>query len=76
MSRKPLHVVPHSNGWAVRRQNANRASSIHPMQKEAIDTVRPRAREDRTEFVIHRPDGRIRDKDSHGHDPVPPKDKK
>lgn len=25
------------------------------------------------ELVIHRPDGRIRDKDSYGHDPFPPK---
>jgi hypothetical protein len=24
-------------------------------------------------LVIHRPDGRIRDKDSHGNDPFPPK---
>jgi hypothetical protein len=26
--------------------------------------------------VIHRPDGTIRDKDSYGNDPNPPKDKK
>jgi hypothetical protein len=25
------------------------------------------------ELIIHRPDGRIRDKDSHGHDSFPPK---
>jgi hypothetical protein len=29
-----------------------------------------------TELVIHRPDGTIRDKDSFGNDPDPPKDKK
>jgi hypothetical protein len=26
--------------------------------------------------VIHRPDGRIRDSDSYGNDPIPPRDRK
>ena len=70
------HVVPRGKGWAVVRERATRASSLHRTQAEAIDAGRDLARPRRTELVIHRPDGRIRDSDSYGNDPNPPKDKK
>ncbi len=37
---------------------------------------RDRAKADRVEVVIHRPNGQIRDSDSYGNDPNPPKDRK
>ena len=71
------HVVPHPNGgWAVRPERGDRASSRHPTQSDAIDRAREIAENQRTEVVIHRPDGRIRDSDSYGNDPNPPRDKK
>ena len=76
MAKKDYHVVPHSNGWAVKREGAERASSVHQTQSNAIDAGKQLAQTNRTELVIHRPNGQIRDSDSYGNDPNPPKDKK
>lgn len=67
-----VHVVPHEDGWAVRIEGNERASSVHPTQREAIEEGRDRARRDGTEFLIHGENGRIRDRDSYGNDPFPP----
>lgn len=74
--RKNQHVVPHSGGWAVKGVGNERATSVHPTQRDAIDRARGIAQGQGSEVVIHRPDGRIRDKDSYGNDPHPPKDTK
>lgn len=74
--KKDLHVVPHGDEWAVRREGAGRVSSTHDTQREAIDAARRTAQREHTEVVIHRPDGRIRDSDSFGNDPCPPRDKR
>ena len=77
MSKKrDYHVVPQGDDWAVQRERAERATSIHSTQGEAIDAGRDLARKHETELVIHRPDGRIRDSDSYGPDPHPPRDQK
>ena len=73
MAGKNQHVVPHQNGWAVKGAGNQRVTSVHGTQQQAIDTARGIARNKHSELVIHRPDGRIRDKDSHGSDPFPPK---
>lgn len=73
MKGKNQHVVPHDDKWAVRGAGNERATSLHSTQQEAIDAAREIARNQQSELVIHRPDGRIRDKDSHGHDSFPPK---
>ncbi|MBI4467754.1 MAG: DUF2188 domain-containing protein [Acidobacteria bacterium] len=72
MPRRTPHVVPRNGNWAVKCENTVRASSLHRTQAEAIATGREIARAERTELVIHGRDGRIREKDSHGHDPFPP----
>lgn len=76
MAKKDMHVVPHKQGWATRKEGASRAGTVTPTQKQAIDKDRDQARRDKVEVVIHRKDGRIRDSDSYGNDPSPPKDKK
>jgi len=73
MAGKNQHVVPHQEGWAVKGEGNRRATSVHDTQQQAIGAARGIARNQQSELVIHRPDGRIRDKDSHGHDPFPPK---
>ncbi len=73
MSGKNQHVVPHQGGWAVKGVGHERATSVHPTQKEAIDAARGRARNQESELVIHGVDGRIRNKDSYGNDSFPPK---
>jgi uncharacterized protein YdaT len=76
MTKKDIHVVPHKDGWATRKEGADRAGAVTDTQKEAIERAREQARRDKVEVVIHRKDGRIRDSDSYGNDPHPPKDKK
>lgn len=74
--KEDLHVVPRDGGWAVRRENAGRDSSHHPTQEKAIEQARETAKRERLEVVIHGRDGKIRDTDSYGPDPNPPKDTK
>jgi len=61
MAKSVLHVVPHNNDWAVKREGNERASSTHPTQKEAIDSARELAKE-LDDIVIHRADGTIRER--------------
>lgn len=70
------HIVPHGDQWAVKREGADRAGSLHGTQAEAVEVGRERAIRDSGELVIHDRHGRIRDKDSYGNDPNPPKDRK
>ena len=74
---KNIHVTHRKDGsWAVIGEGDDRASSIHDTQRDAIDAGRPIAERNRSELVIHNRDNRIRDKDSYGPDPFPPRDKK
>lgn len=73
MASKNQHIVPHLGGWAVKGAGNQRASSVHDTQQQAIDAGRDLARRQGSELIIHRPNGRIRDKDSHGNDPFPPR---
>ena len=70
---KNVHVIKHEGGWAAKKEGASRASVVTPTQGEAIDAGRTFAQRERSELVIHGRDGKIRDKDSHGRDPYPPK---
>ena len=73
MPNKPAQrVVPRGDEWIVRRDGADRATSIHPTQADAIEVGREIARNQQTELFIHRPDGRIREGWSYGNDPYPP----
>ena len=70
---KNQHVVPTDDGWGVRGEGNDRLTSIHDTQAEAEAAAREIAINQRSEVVIHRPDGRIRDKNSYGNDPFPPR---
>ena len=67
------HVVPHPDGWAVKPEGGQRSSSVHGTQRQAIDRAREIAENQGTELFIHGRDGRIRERDSHGPDPFPPR---
>jgi hypothetical protein len=58
----PVHVLSRDNGWAVLREGNDRATSVHPTQAEAAKVGRDMARKDRTEFLLHAKDGRVRDR--------------
>lgn len=72
---KNQHVVPHPEGWAVKGAGNERATKVYERQSDAIDRARDISRREGSELLIHGRDGQIRAKDSHGHDPNPPKDK-
>lgn len=76
MAKNNQHVVPRGNDWAVKGAGNAKATSVTSTQFEAIRIAREIAMNNRSEVVIHGRDGRIRDKDSFGRDPNPPKDKK
>ena len=76
MSKKNQHVVPSDKDWAVKGAGNDRKTAIVNTQAEAIKIAREIAINQKSEVVIHRSDGTIRDKDSYGNDPNPPKDKK
>lgn len=76
MSKKDIHVAPHPDGWAVKREGGERASSVHGRKEDALDAGRELARKDEVELVIHGRDGKIQDSDSYGNDPSPPTDEK
>ena len=73
---KDQHVVPHEDGWAIRGEGNQRVTSVHDTQREAAERAREIARNQDSEVVIHRRDGTIRDSDSYGQDPNPPRDRK
>lgn len=73
---KDRHVVPHDGSWAVRKPGSDRVSSTHRTQQAAINKAIQGAKSDKSEVVIHGRDGKIRDKDSYGNDPFPPRDTK
>lgn len=68
-----VHVVRRDGGWAVRLEGNVRATSVHHTQAGAIEKARQIAINERSEVVIHRADGRIRDRDRYRKDPLPPK---
>ncbi|KGM25420.1 DUF2188 domain-containing protein [Stenotrophomonas maltophilia] len=72
---KRIHVVPHGPGWATRSEWGSRVGSTQGTQAEAeaAEAARQQAIRERGEVVIHRPNGRIRDSNSYGSDPFPPK---
>jgi len=72
---KNQHVVQHEKGWAVRGAGNERVTAVFGTQAEAIDAGRRIAENQSSELLVHGRDGRIRSKDSFGHDPVPPRDK-
>lgn len=74
MSKRSTHVVPAPNGgWKVRQSGASKASNVFDTKQPAIDRARELSRRQHTELVIHNKDGKISGKDSHGHDPYPPR---
>lgn len=63
------HVIPHTNGWAVKPEGGERASSVHSTQAEAVEQATALARTQRSEVLIHGEDGQIRMRNSYANDP-------
>lgn len=65
-----VHVVPtERNGWAVEVEGTDGATSHYPSQEEAIAAGTEKAKRDKVELFIHDRHGKIRERNSFGHDP-------
>lgn len=68
------HITPHpKGGWQVKSAGAKRATVRTATQRDATVKGREIARNNGTELFIHGKNGRIRERDSYGNDPHPPK---
>ena len=70
---KNQHVVPHPDGWAVKAEGAERATRVTETQRAAMEIAREIAKNQGSERIVHGENGRIRQKNSYGNDPYPPK---
>jgi uncharacterized protein YdaT len=70
---KNQHVVRRENGWAVRGEGNSRDTARTGTQREAIERAREIAQNQGSDVVVHGQDGKIRERDSYGNDPHPPK---
>ncbi len=73
MNKKHQHVVPIGNKWGIKGEGNCRYTKIANTQREVAETARRIARNQQSELLIHGKDGRIRQKNSYGNDPFPPK---
>ena len=75
-TRKTHHVVPApQGGWDVKKGGASKASKHFPTKKDAVEWGRSVSKNQGSEFYVHRKDGTIERKASHGRDSSPPKDR-
>ena len=70
---KNQHVVRRENGWAVRGEGNSRDTVRTSTQQEAIERATEIALNQGSEVLIHGRDGKIRERNSYGNDPYPPK---
>lgn len=71
---KSQHVTPHpKGGWQVKGAGNSKATARTTTQAEAIYIAKNIAVKNKSELVIHRTNGKIREKNSYGNDPYPPK---
>jgi len=73
VSEKNQHVVPHGNNWAVKGAGNQKATSVHATQSEAIREAKEIAQNQKSEMLVHGKNGQIRERNSYGNDPHPPK---
>ena len=70
------HVTPKGDKWQVKGEGNTKATYITNTQKEAIEKAIMISKNQSSELFIHNREGRIRDRNSYGNDPCPPKDKR
>lgn len=71
---KNIHVTHRPDGnWNVIGEGNKRPTAVVKTQKAGIEIATEKARIDHVEVVIHGLNGKIREKNSYGNDPYPPK---
>lgn len=72
---KQQHVVPVDGDWGVRGAGNSRLTEIFDTKAEAIDAGQEIAKNQKAELIIHDREGIIRQRESYGNDPFPPRDR-
>ena len=70
---KNQHVVPAGDKSGIKGEGTSRLTSTFDRQSDAIATVRQISKTQHSELFIHGRNGQIRERDSHGKDPFPPR---
>lgn len=70
---KNQHVVPVGKRWGIRGEGNKKLTSIYDRQIDAISAARQISKNQNSELLIHGRNGQIRERDSYGNDPFPPK---
>ena len=71
--RKNQHVVPAGDKWGIKGEGNSSLTSTFDKQSDAIAAARQISKNQHSELFIHGRNGRIRERDSHGKDPFPPR---
>jgi hypothetical protein len=66
-------VVPHGDKWAQRGEGNTRVTRTFDTQQEAKKAARETAQREHSELLVQGKDGQIRERNSYGNDPNPPK---
>lgn len=66
---KNYWTTKHGDKWAVQREGNQKATSLHDTQAEAWKETRDRARDAGGEAFLHNKEGKIRERNTYGHDP-------
>ena len=67
------HVVPAGDKWSIKGERNSRLTSTFDRQSDAIAAARQISKNQHSELFIHSRNGQIRERDSHGKDPFPPR---
>jgi hypothetical protein len=70
------HVVPNNGQWGIKGAGNSRFTGLFESQSAAVREARTIAQNQGSELFIHGRNGQIRDRDSFGNDPCPPRDRK
>jgi hypothetical protein len=75
MAKGDVHVVwrKDDSKWAVEKEGASRASSVHDKKESAERAGRENALNERSELLIHGQDGQIQERNTYKTDPNPPR---
>ena len=71
---KNQHVTPSpGGGWQIKGAGNSKATKITKTQREAIAIAKEIAKNQHSELIIHNQKSRIRERNSYGNDPFPPR---
>lgn len=77
MTRKSHHVVTNGlGGWDIKKGGGSKSIKHFDIKTDAISQARVISINQQSELVIHGKNGKIQRSDSHGGDPIPPRDEK